>query len=168
LNQRGDEYDDVRIRNNGRREPYRGEFQCGCHRKNCRAGHIIYTGSRRFRCRTDLTEVIERLKSGDQGALETIFNLYSVKLYNIALRILGEPADTEEVIQDVFLDRVSKSKIVSGQLPICHLALSFDRQCAPGKIRRRKNNKEVEYEEYLPKFQTDGHHSVAPGRRLVG
>mgnify|MGYP003587484775 CR=1 FL=1 len=50
----------------------------------------------------DQTDVIERLKSGDQQALETIFDLYSVKLYNVALRILGEPADTEEVIQDVF------------------------------------------------------------------
>ena len=46
--------------------------------------------------------LIERLKAGDQDALEAIFNLYSVKLYNVALRILGDAADTEEVIQDVF------------------------------------------------------------------
>jgi RNA polymerase sigma-70 factor (ECF subfamily) len=34
---------------------------------------------------------------------------------------------------------------------------------ALGKIRReKKHSKEVEYEEYLPKFQDDGHHAVRP------
>ncbi len=31
---------------------------------------------------------------------------------------------------------------------------------ALGKIRRSKKRKEVEYEEFLPKFQNDGHHAV--------
>src|SRR5437762_4181186 len=43
--------------------------------------------------------LINRLKAGDQDALEAIFNLYSAKLYNVALRILGDAGDTEEVIQ---------------------------------------------------------------------
>ena len=33
---------------------------------------------------------------------------------------------------------------------------------ALGKIRRSKKTKEVEYEEFLPKFQEDGHHLVRP------
>ena len=110
----------------------------------------------------DLTEVIERLKSGDQGALETIFNLYSVKLYNIALRILGEPADTEEIIQDVFWTVYRKAKSFQGNSQFATWLYRLTVNAALGKIRRRKNNKEVEYEEYLPKFQTDGHHSVRP------
>lgn len=109
-----------------------------------------------------LTEVIERLKSGDQGALETIFNLYSVKLYNIALRILGEPADTEEIIQDVFWTVYRKAKSFQGNSQFSTWLYRLTVNAALGKIRRRKNNKEVDYEEYLPKFQTDGHHSVRP------
>ena len=31
-----------------------------------------------------------------------------------------------------------------------------------GKIRRSKKNKEVSYEEFMPKFQDDGHHAVRP------
>ena len=46
--------------------------------------------------------LIERLKAGDEKTLEAIVNLHSAKLYNVALRILGDPADAEEVIQDVF------------------------------------------------------------------
>jgi len=110
----------------------------------------------------DLTEVIERLKSGDQGALETIFNLYSVKLYNIALRIFGEPADTEEIIQDVFWTVYRKAKSFQGNSQFSTWLYRLTVNAALGKIRRRKNNKEVDYEEYLPKFQTDGHHSVRP------
>jgi RNA polymerase sigma-70 factor (ECF subfamily) len=110
----------------------------------------------------DLTNVIERLKSGDQQALETIFNLYSVKLYNIALRILGQPADTEEVIQDVFWTVYRKAKSFQGNSQFSTWLYRLTVNAALGKIRRRKNNKEVDYEEYLPKFQTDGHHSVRP------
>jgi RNA polymerase sigma-70 factor (ECF subfamily) len=33
---------------------------------------------------------------------------------------------------------------------------------ALGKIRRSKKKNEVEYAEYLPKFQKDGHHLVRP------
>ena len=110
----------------------------------------------------DLTAVIERLKSGDQGALETIFNLYSVKLYNIALRILGEPADTEEIIQDVFWTVYRKAKSFQGNSQFSTWLYRLTVNAALGKIRRKKSNKEVDYEEYLPKFQTDGHHVVRP------
>jgi len=110
----------------------------------------------------DLTDVIERLKSGDQQALETIFNLYSVKLYNIALRILGQPADTEEVIQDVFWTVYRKAKSFQGNSQFSTWLYRLTVNAALGKIRRRKSSKEVDYEEYMPKFQADGHHVVRP------
>ncbi|HEX5608152.1 MAG TPA: hypothetical protein VFY96_16625, partial [Candidatus Binatia bacterium] len=66
-------------------------------RKSTRRSKGICRPAQSFAAAADQTELIERLKSGDQRALETIFDLYSVKLYNVALRILGEPADTEEV-----------------------------------------------------------------------
>lgn len=110
----------------------------------------------------DLTDVIERLKSGDQQAMETIFNLYSVKLYNAALRILGEPADAEEVIQDVFWTVYRKAKSFQGNSQFSTWLYRLTVNAALGKIRRRKASKEVDYEEYLPKFQTDGHHTVRP------
>ena len=110
----------------------------------------------------DQTELIERLKSGDQAALETIFNLYSVKLYNVALRILGEAADTEEVIQDVFWTVYRKAKSFQGNSRFSTWLYRLTVNAALGKIRCRKNNKAVDYEEYLPTFQADGHHLVRP------
>jgi RNA polymerase sigma-70 factor, ECF subfamily len=118
--------------------------------------------ARRSPATPDQTDVIERLKSGDQSALETVFDLYSVKLYNVALRILGEPADTEEVIQDVFWTVYRKAKAFQGNSQFSTWLYRLAVNAALGKIRRRKNHKEVNYEEFLPKFQSDGHHLVRP------
>jgi len=111
----------------------------------------------------DETLLIERLKAGDQEAFETIFNLYSPKLYGVAKRILGEVADTEEVIQDVFWTVYRKAKSFRGNSRLSTWLHRLTINAALGKIRReKKHSKEVEYEEYLPKFQDDGHHLVRP------
>jgi len=109
------------------------------------------------------TSLIERLKTGDQRALEKIFNLYSAKLYNVALRILGGDApDAEEVIQDVFLTAFRKAQMFQGHSQFSTWLYRLTVNAALGRIRRSKKAKEVAYEEFLPKFQDDGHHQARP------
>jgi len=111
----------------------------------------------------DDVALIERLKAGDHEALETIFHLYSRRLYGVAQRILGDVADTEEVIQDVFWTAYRKATSFRGNSRLSTWLYRLTVNAALGKLRRRRNNrKEVEYEEFLPKFQEDGHHSVRP------
>ena len=112
----------------------------------------------------DDTDLIERLKAGDEEALEAIFNRYSAKLYNVAQKILGDVADAEEVIQDVFWTAFRKAKSFRGTAQFSTWLYRLTINAALGRIRRskKKKNKEVEYEEYLPKFQQDGHHLVRP------
>jgi len=112
--------------------------------------------------RTDEASLIERLKGGDAEALEEIFRLHSARLYNVALRILGDPSDTEEVIQDVFWLVYRKAGSFQGQAQFSTWLYRLTVNAALGKIRRSKKNKEVSYEEFMPKFQTDGHHAVRP------
>jgi RNA polymerase sigma-70 factor (ECF subfamily) len=107
--------------------------------------------------------LIERLKAGDHEALETIVDLYSPKLYNVAQRILGDSADTEEVIQDVFWTAFRKAKTFQGNSRFSTWLYRLTVNEALEKIRRRKNHKrEIEYQEYLPKFTDDGHHRIRP------
>lgn len=107
--------------------------------------------------------LIERLKAGEHKALETIVDLYSPKLYNVAQRILGDSADTEEVIQDVFWTVFRKAKTFQGNSRFSTWLYRLTVNEALGKIRRRKNHKrEIAYEEYLPKFTDDGHHRIRP------
>jgi RNA polymerase sigma-70 factor, ECF subfamily len=118
--------------------------------------------NRKRKTEHDDTDLIERLKAGDEQALEAIFNRYSAKLYNVAQRILGEVADAEEVIQDVFWTAFRKANSFRGTAQFSTWLYRLTINAALGKIRRSKKNKEVGYEEYLPKFQKDGHHSVRP------
>jgi RNA polymerase sigma-70 factor (ECF subfamily) len=106
--------------------------------------------------------IIERLKMGDEAALEAIFNLHSGKLYSVAQRILSEPADAEEVIQDVFWTVYRKAKTFKGESQLSTWLYRLTVNAALGRIRRGKKKREVEYAEYLPKFQEDGHHLVRP------
>ena len=107
--------------------------------------------------------LVERLQAGEHEALEAIVDLYSPKLYNVAQRILGESADTEEVLQDVFWTVFRKAKTFQGNSRFSTWLYRLTVNEALGKIRRRKNQKrEIEYQEYLPKFGDDGHHRERP------
>jgi RNA polymerase sigma-70 factor (ECF subfamily) len=107
--------------------------------------------------------LIERLKAGDETALETLFQLHSAKLYNVALRILGgDRSDAEEVIQDVFLTAFRKVNMFQGNSQFSTWLYRLTVNAALGRIRRSKKNQQVAYDEFLPKFQRDGHHQVRP------
>jgi RNA polymerase sigma-70 factor (ECF subfamily) len=105
--------------------------------------------------------LIERLKARDQEAFEAIFNLYSPKLYNVARRILGEVADAEEVIQDVFWTVYRKAETFRGTARFSTWLYRLTVNAALGRLRRRKT-RDVDYDEFLPKFKEDGHHAVRP------
>ena len=118
--------------------------------------------NRRTPARGSDAGLVERLQAGDGAALEELFRLHSAKLYNVALRILGDPSDTEEVIQDVFWLVYRKAGSFQGQAQFSTWLYRLTVNAALGKIRKSKKNKEVSYEEFMPKFQNDGHHAVRP------
>lgn len=117
---------------------------------------------RRRKSASNDSAIIERLKIGDQEALETLFNLYSAKLFSVAQRILGGAADAEEVIQDVFWTAYRKAKFFKGESQFSTWLYRLTVNAALGRVRRSKMKTKVEYEEFLPKFQKDGHHLVRP------
>ena len=107
-------------------------------------------------------QTIERLKNGDQAALETIFALYAGKLYRVAQRILGRAADSEEVIQDVFWTAYRKANTFKGRSALSTWLYRLTVNAALERIRRKKRKHEVEYDEQLPKFHKDGSHWERP------
>ena len=107
-------------------------------------------------------QLIERLKTGDERALEVMFDLHSSRLYGIAHKILGDVADAQEVVQDVFWTAFRKAKNFRGTAQFSTWLYRLTVNAALGKVRSAKKRKEVEYEDYLPKFQEDGHHLVRP------
>ena len=78
--------------------------------------------------------VIHRIVKGDHGALGALYDLHGRVVYTLALRIVGDPAEAEEVVQDVFLqvwrgaERYDKSRAtVAGWLLMMARSRAIDR-----------------------------------------
>ena len=53
---------------------------------------------------TDLTEALKRCARGDQDAFAQVYDLISAKVYGLVVRVLRDPAQSEEVVQECFLE----------------------------------------------------------------
>jgi len=61
-------------------------------------------------------ELIEACKRGDQKAQFEIYRLYNSAMYNTTLRIVGDPDDAEDVMQEAFLKAFLKLKTYRGEV----------------------------------------------------
>ncbi len=52
--------------------------------------------------------MIERCRKGDEKAFRDIYRLYSKAMFNLCLRITGERADAEDVLQEAFISAFGK------------------------------------------------------------
>ncbi len=50
-----------------------------------------------------MSQVILRCKQGEREALGTLYKMYKQRIYNIAYRMTSNHADSEEIVQEVFL-----------------------------------------------------------------
>ena len=59
--------------------------------------------------------LVERCSRGDLAAFEEIYKAHSGKLYSLACRMLGNPADAEDLLQDIFLSAHRKLEGFRGE-----------------------------------------------------
>ncbi len=50
-----------------------------------------------------IAAALGRIPGGDRAALQTVYRLTSAKLFGVALRILGERSEAEDVLQEVYV-----------------------------------------------------------------
>lgn len=60
---------------------------------------------------------LERARRGDMTAFAVIYERYGVACYNLALRVLGEPAAAEDIVQEVFLKMFASLRGFRGDAP---------------------------------------------------
>src|SRR5215471_458923 len=48
-------------------------------------------------------QLVERCRRGELGAFEELYRAHAGRLYSLACRMLGNPADAEDLLQDIFL-----------------------------------------------------------------
>lgn len=53
--------------------------------------------------RDALRDALQRVGRGDAAALKTVYDATSAKLFGVCLRILGDPSEAQDVVQDVYI-----------------------------------------------------------------
>src|SRR5919206_4151665 len=53
--------------------------------------------------RSEEMALVERCRRGDLSAFEEIYKAHAGKLFSVACRMLGNPADAEDLLQEIFL-----------------------------------------------------------------
>jgi RNA polymerase sigma-70 factor (ECF subfamily) len=106
--------------------------------------------------------LIARLKRGDRKAFDEIFRRHVNPVYRQALKLMGNEADAEEVVQEVFLTIYEKAKSFRGTSAFATWAYRITLNKAVGRLRRQKKSETVDLDAYLPRFREDGHHWDRP------
>jgi RNA polymerase sigma-70 factor (ECF subfamily) len=123
------------------------------------------------RAHTELTDehsaetdhaLIQRVKTGDQTAFEALFRRHLARVHRQASALLGNEAEAEEVVQEVFLTVYTKASQFRGAAAFTTWLYRLTANAAITKLRKRKRHREINFEDYLPQFGEGGHHSVRP------
>ena len=59
-------------------------------------------------------QLVERVRRGELGAFEELYKAHSGRLYSLACRMLGNPADAEDLLQEIFLSAHRKLESFRG------------------------------------------------------
>jgi RNA polymerase sigma-70 factor (ECF subfamily) len=107
-------------------------------------------------------ELIQRVQANDAEAFEILFRRYFPRVSRQVLHLLGSPTETEEVVQEVFLTLYEKAQTFRGEAAFSTWLYRLTANAALSRLRRRQRSREVIIDDYLPKFQEDGHHLIQP------
>lgn len=102
-------------------------------------------------------DLVARLRIGDTAALEVLMERYADRVYRLAHGITGNAADTEEVVQDVFLTVFRKIHTFEGRSALGSWIYRVTTNAALIKRRGRHPEREVSLDSPLPAFLPDGH-----------
>jgi RNA polymerase sigma-70 factor, ECF subfamily len=87
---------------------------------------------------------LERIAGGDHGAIEILYERYKSMAYALALRITGDPASAEDVIQDAFIGAWrNAARYQEGRGSVKTWLLSIVHHRAIDATRRRRPTSEL-------------------------
>ena len=97
--------------------------------------------------------------AGDAHAFEALVSRHQDRVYRLARRLTGDPADAEEAVQDTFL-RVHRSLVrFRGESRFTTWLYRVATNCALQARRRRSRRPTEPLDDYLPRFDGQGRHA---------
>lgn len=86
----------------------------------------------------DETKLIERAKNGDRVAISELVNKYNERIYNLALRILRNHEDAEDILQETFLTVIEKLNQFDGRSQFFTWIYRIATNASLMKLRKKK------------------------------
>src|SRR5512132_271331 len=93
------------------------------------------------------TELVECAKKGDLDAFEALTNRYEQRVYSLALRMLRQEQDAEDVTQQTFLSALENLDGFRGEASFSTWLLRIATHAALKVIRKRKGLDTISLEE---------------------
>jgi RNA polymerase sigma-70 factor (ECF subfamily) len=103
--------------------------------------------------------LVEKIRTGDYQAFESLVNRYESKVYRLAIRMLRNPQDAEDALQETFLQVYRGLKSFEGRSTFSTWLFRLATNVCLMRIRHRGTEpaKLLPLEEYLPRHE-DGVH----------
>jgi len=101
--------------------------------------------------------LVAGLRAGDTLAFENLLHQYGTRLLRLAHRFLGSEEDARDVLQDAM---VAVFKSIGSFESNAKLSTWLHRivvNASLMKLRSKRRRDEIDIEDYLPRFQDDGH-----------
>jgi RNA polymerase sigma-70 factor (ECF subfamily) len=105
---------------------------------------------------TEEQALITRAQQGEVEAFEHLVTAYEARVYRLALKLTNEPADSMEIVQDVFLTVYTKLSSFKGEGAFASWLYRIAVNAAYMKLRARKRREEVSLDAGLPAFTAEG------------
>ncbi|RMG59132.1 MAG: sigma-70 family RNA polymerase sigma factor [Deltaproteobacteria bacterium] len=107
----------------------------------------------------DDERIIEGLSEGQEWAVEALVDKYYGRIYNLAMSILRNESDAEEITQDVFMTVYEKIGSFKGDSALYSWMYRICVNACLMRLRSRKRTDAVSIEEFMPVFTEEGKHA---------
>jgi RNA polymerase sigma-70 factor (ECF subfamily) len=97
--------------------------------------------------------LVERVKSGDEGAFSELIYIYQSRIFALASRLVASDQDAEEIVQDVFVSLYRKIGEFEGRSSLSSWLYRITFNCALMKLRTRHRKDRREQMSFLAKSE---------------
>jgi RNA polymerase sigma-70 factor (ECF subfamily) len=88
-------------------------------------------------CPTPDEVLVERLRAGDQSSFAELYERYFTRVYHFVARRLRNRADTEETVQEVFVNVFASIDSYRGEAPFGAWVFGLTRRTVASRFKRR-------------------------------
>ncbi|MEW6143415.1 MAG: sigma-70 family RNA polymerase sigma factor [Thermodesulfobacteriota bacterium] len=99
---------------------------------------------------------------GSEEALNEILNRYRERIYRTALKVTSNHSDAEDVVQEVSLTIFRKAQTFRTDSKFSTWLYRLVTNEAISRLRKIKRDRTVSLDDYMPRFEDDGHHAERP------